>query len=107
MPKFLLALIIAILAASLLTFISIEIYVSSGVSSIDLSRPGYDALRQRVKTDSIANTFSSTGPLDTQTLDSFKKTYSKQTTDLQATGTFSDSSLDDTAIGLSTETPTQ
>ncbi|MFS8118186.1 MAG: hypothetical protein ACMG55_06795 [Microcoleus sp.] len=107
LPKFLMALIFAIGVAAVMTFISVGIYVSSGVSSIDLSRPGFDSLRQHVKNEGNANNFSSTGPLDNQAFDLFTKIYNKQTTELQATGSFSDDAFSDANIGLMTEAPVQ
>ncbi len=107
LPKFLVALILAIGVASVMTSISIGIYISSGVLSIDLSRPGFDALRQHVKNEGSTVNFSSTGPLDSQAFDSFTKIYNKQTTELQATGSFNDDAFSDANIGLMTETPVQ
>ena len=88
----------------IMTAISLSLYVSSGTSQLDLSRPGFEKIREEVKQAPNDN-FSSTGPVDTQSVDEFDTLYKKQRAYINALGNFQDSSLDDSSLQL--EAPTR
>ena len=83
----------------LMTAISLSLYVSSGTSELDLSRPGFEKIREEVKQAPNDN-FSSTGPVDRQSIDEFDALYKKQRNYINALGDFQDSSLDDSSLQL-------
>ena len=88
-PRFVLALGAALVVAVCMTCISIYIYVRSGVANIDLSRPGYEAVRKDVKTVDNSQAFSSNGPMDVKTVDQFNTLYTAQSKDLHSFDDFS------------------
>ncbi|HEX4662249.1 MAG TPA: hypothetical protein VH144_01410 [Candidatus Saccharimonadales bacterium] len=100
MPKFLAALCLAVLLAIVMTITSVVMYATSGVSSIDLSRPGYEQARKGLKTVDASKTFSPTGPLDGTVIDQFNQIYTSQTTQTRSFGGFNDTAIDDGNLGL-------
>lgn len=102
-PKFGVALALAVLAAITLTLISLEIYVLSGAASLDASLPGYEQTRQHITRQEADTTeFSSSGQLDKKAYDTFYSLYDKRIKGLSGNniGTFSDQSLGNPNIGL-------
>lgn len=93
-----------IAVALLMTAISMSLYVSSGTSRLDLSRPDFEQARKDIK-PIPDDTFSSEGKLDTATIDEFEKLYQKQRSYLNSLGSFEGASLDDTTLRLAPETP--
>ena len=61
-----------VVVALIMTSISMTLYVTSGASSLDLSRPGYVQARSQVKDDTVSKSFPSTGPLNQQQYDLYK-----------------------------------
>jgi hypothetical protein len=107
LPNFLLAIIGVIILTLILTITSVAIYVSSGVSSIDLSRPGYEQIRGQLIDSDTNRTFSSDGPVDAASLKEFNELYDSQLKELQALGTYSESSIDDTNLGIAPAQPAE
>jgi hypothetical protein len=93
--KIALALGIAIFAAGTLTVVSVAIYNSSGVSTLDLSRPGYERVREQLSESGPTESFSSTGPMNPQVIDEFLELYGKNLERLENTNDFSDNNLED------------
>lgn len=83
----------------LMTILSVGLYITSGTSGLDLSRPGYDAARKEVKNDSTPN-FALSGPLDNEAYGVFKKLYDDQRSRLSGIGKFDDTVLSDESLGL-------
>lgn len=100
MPKFLVGLCGAVVLAVVMTIISVVLYTNSGVSSIDLSRPGYEQARKDLKPAETTKSFDPTGPLDGSTIDQFNQLYSSQATQTRSFGGFNDTTIDDTNLGL-------
>ena len=93
--------LLAILFAVLMTFISMALYFVSGTAKLDLSRPGYESARQQIRRDeNIVENFSPNGSLDENIVNGFLKTYDKEAKELQQYGTFDQEILDDSQIGL-------
>lgn len=84
------------------TAISMSLYISSGASSLDLSRPGYSQARTQLK-DVPNESFSPTGTLDQAAFDQFKQLYNQQRGVLDDFGDFKDAALDDSSLQLSTQ----
>ena len=85
----------------LLTVISMSLYISSGASRLDLSRPGYEKARADVVETQEDDTFSATGPMNVETIDEFQKLYSAHRTTLSALDNFESTVMDDTQLRLS------
>ena len=91
------AIFLVIVIALLMTAISMSLYISSGTSSLDLSRPGYKQVREQVVVQS-SESFDSNGPMDQTTVTTFKKMFDSQKKSLENLGDFNDTSLDDTSL---------
>lgn len=100
LPNFLLAIIGVIILTLALTITSVAIYVSSGVSSIDLSRPGYELVREQLIDSGADGTFSSDGQVTLSTLKEFNTLYDEKMKELQALGGYSESAINDTNLGI-------
>ena len=97
------AVIAALLIASLLTGVSMALYVSSGASRLDLSRPGYESLRNDVQQGKGEDTFSATGPLNTDVAQDFQERLNRHRETLSKLDTFGTNALDDEQLQI---TPT-
>lgn len=83
-----LLLIIAVLIALVLTVISMIAYGVSGTAQLDLSRPGYSSVSDKVnKTDKITE-YSSFGSIDKDSTNEFTKLYDAQATKAKAVDAF-------------------
>lgn len=104
--QFATAIMLVILITVFMVGGSMTMYIMSGASGLDLSRPGFSKALNGL--DRESNTvFESTGSLNQSDLNQFKKLYEKQRSKLQGLGAFNDSTLSDESLGLtvSSETP--
>ena len=91
----------ALIITAVLTLISLHIYISSGAMKLDLSRPGYEKVREEVTQNSAADQpYPSTGALDSAALTDFANRLDEQQKELSASGNFNDISLSDANLGL-------
>ena len=97
--QFLTALVLVIAITGLLTGLSMWLYIQSGASGLDLSRPGFTNARSDLQQEITAN-FDSTGPLTEKDLATFKKLYEKQRTALNSLSAFDDDAISDEELGL-------
>lgn len=91
---------LALIIATLLTMISMALYVSSGASRLDLSRPGYEQVRKEVQRDAQEERFSSNGPVDAKALKDFRARFTNHRETMKKLDTFSSSALDDTQLQI-------
>jgi len=100
--RYLLLIAISMAIAAVLVGISMDLYVSSGASQLDLSRPGYKAVQDKVvKPDRAFDSFDANGPIDKTSADEFSSLYKKQADKAQAVDAFSGDPLNPSIIGLS------
>jgi cell division protein FtsI/penicillin-binding protein 2 len=83
-----LLLIIAVLIAIVMTSISVTIYNSSGAAQLDLSRPGYRSVSDKVDQTDEIDTYSSTGAVNKTTIEEFMKLYDAQAAKAKAVDAF-------------------
>lgn len=102
--KILFGLGLAVLLALGMTVLSFYLYIRSGVSVLDLSRPGYEAERQQVAPKTPTTVFDATGPVNPETIDEFHGLYEQQRTLLNSTGDFGNDVLDDANLRFTPET---
>ena len=85
----------------LLTVFSLVLYVVTGASKLDLSRPGYEEVRQKVvKTPLRENAFEPNGALNSKIINDYLEKYKKQSQALNKYDTFDPHLLDDAPLGL-------
>ena len=94
----------ALLIAMLLTAVSMALYVSSGASRLDLSRPGYERAREAVQRDAAEDAFSSTGPLNTDVVTDFQERYTKHRDRLKRYDNYGSTALDDSELQIAPAT---
>lgn len=97
--RFLFAIGAVIAVSMLMTAVSLSLYVSSGTSRLDLSRPGYESVRQDVQ-EAPEDTFRSDGVVDKAALDEFEKLLHARRSNLNGLGDFEDQLLDDSSLRL-------
>lgn len=78
----------SIAVSILLVFAALALYVSSGTAQLDLSRPGYAAIREQIKDDDEFRGFSSEGELNKEALQQFDELYTQKLKDAQAVDAF-------------------
>lgn len=90
----------AVLIAMLMTFISIAMYIRSGVASLDLSRPGYEQAREQIRATNRSKNFNATGPVTQESLNEFLILYRAESGPLLRSEGFSESALSDEQLRL-------
>lgn len=99
--RFVLMIIGSITIALILVMASMAMYTSSGTAQLDLSRPGYQSVRDQIKPDDRFDGFSTSGPIDDKTLKSFKKMYDERTkAATSVNNAFNSEVLSDQALGI-------
>lgn len=88
--------------ALFLVSVALSLYNSSGAAQLDLSRPGYQAVRNQAKRDSSTASFSSTGALDQASLDQFSKLYGEQSGKVTSVDSFDAAALGEDALQMLT-----
>ena len=102
--RFLLMIFMAIVASTGLVVISMAMYNGSGAAQLDLSRPGYNDVRDQVdKTDNTLTNFPETGSISQTVIDNFGKAYSAESQKIKAVDAFGGDPLSPEALGISAE----
>ncbi|MFZ2494367.1 MAG: hypothetical protein WAW60_01165 [Candidatus Saccharimonadales bacterium] len=76
------------------------LYITSGTSGLDLSRPGFEQTRKNALNDSSSPEFSPTGKLTQKDIEEFTKLYNDQRDRLKKMGSFDDQVLTDESLRL-------
>lgn len=80
----------AVTIALIMTAISMSLYVSSGAQVLDLSRPGYEDVRQAINDSEFeTDTFPQEGPVTPAVIDDFTTLYNKNRLELGQIDDFS------------------
>jgi hypothetical protein len=67
-----------ILIALFLVSVALALYASSGAAQLDLSRPGYNSVRQQAGRSDAFDGFPTSGALDSAAVDQFRSLYDTQ-----------------------------
>ena len=76
--RFIVLIGLTIVISLFLVGVALALYASSGAAQLDLSRPGYTSVRDKVERTDGFEGFSASGSVDKETLDKFKKLYDSQ-----------------------------
>jgi hypothetical protein len=99
-PTFVVA---ALVIAMTLTVVSLWLYRISGAAKLDLSRPGYEKVREDVKDDGDSTKpFSPTGDLDDAAMADFRERYKNTKSRLDQMNSYDDAAMSDENLGLAT-----
>lgn len=97
--QFVTAIVVVIGISGVMTSISMFLYIQSGASGLDLSRPGFSSARADLQSDRSA-TFAPTGSLTEKDMASFDKLFTEKRKYLESLGKFDDEVLSDEALGF-------
>lgn len=90
----------SITIALFLVGVALALYASSGAAQLDLSRPGYQSVRDQViSTDSFTG-FSARGSLDAEALDEFRKLYTQRAKQATEVDSFGGDVMSDKALSI-------
>jgi hypothetical protein len=90
----------SILVALFLVVFSMKLYDSSGAAQLDLSRPGYSAVRDQARPNDSIDAFSGSGSINSQTLQDFDKLFSRYAEEATAVDAFGGDVLSDAELGI-------
>lgn len=103
-----------ILVSIFLVSVSLSLYNYSGAAQLDLSRPGYQDVRDKAKRDTTSTAFPATGVLDKAAYDQFRKLYSERTAKVLSVDSFDAKALSEESLQVldsqhaqDTQTPAQ
>lgn len=91
-----------VLIAIVLTVISVIMYNTSGAAQLDLSRPGYRAVSDKVEKQPKIDSYSSTGPVTKDSIQEFIKLYDKQLEKAKAVDAFNGDPLNPEVLEFGT-----
>jgi len=98
--RFLVMLVIAIAIALFLVGVAMALYNSSGAAQLDLSRPGYQSVRdQAVSTDTF-DSFPASGTLDEEALNQFRELYKTEAEEATQVDAFGGDVMSDKALSI-------
>ena len=103
--KFMVLVGMTILIALMLVAVALRLYSSSGAAQLDLSRPGYQSVRKQAGRSTEFAGFPSSGPLDKEALDTFRRLYDEQLKEATAVESFGGDVMSDAALGLDQPAP--
>jgi len=93
--------VIVLIAALTLTTISLWLYRTSGAIKLDLSRPGYEKVREDIKDDNDnAGPFLPTGNLDETAITDFRSRYETIKVRLNQINNYDNAVMSDENLGL-------
>lgn len=92
------SIVAAIVLVLLMTALSVALYIRDGTSRLDLSRPGYESVRDQIDRSGSLPSFSSNGPVDAASVQEFQKLYDEQTKKLDHFSSFQEKTLEDNQI---------
>ncbi|MDB5187412.1 MAG: divTM7 [Candidatus Saccharibacteria bacterium] len=98
--RFLVMIGASIVIALMLVAVSMKLYESSGAAQLDLSRPGYEHVNEKVTPSEVFKGFSAVGELDKAALDEFQKMYSKRAGQATNVDSFGGDVMNDAALGI-------
>jgi hypothetical protein len=98
--RFMIFIGIIILIAMFLVGVSMTLYTTSGTAQLDLSRPGYQSVREQASRTTAFEEFPSTGPIDQAAIDEFRKLYGEKTKELTSVDSFGGPVMTDKALSI-------
>ncbi len=105
--KFMLLVGLTIALSLVLVSLSLWLYNTSGAAQLDLSRPGYQTVRDQVNQDKDFEGFAPSGTITKEALDEFKKKYDKQLKEATAVDSFGGAVMSDDTLGIGVAAPAQ
>lgn len=98
--KFLLMVGVAIAISLFLVGVALALYASSGTTQLDLSRPGYQSVRQQATRSDTLTTFPADGPLDNKAIEEFRKLYEERAGKATSVDSFGGNVMSDQSLSI-------
>ncbi len=98
--KFWLMIAGALVIALFLVLVAMNLYNSSGTAQVDLSRPEYENVRNKVGRDTETLTFSANGEIDNEALAEFRKMFGEKADKVREGKYFSADAMTDGSLSL-------
>lgn len=98
--KFMALVGITIVISLFLVSVAMALYTTSGTAQLDLSRPGYQSVRDQASRTPGFEGFPATGKLDRNALDEFRKLYDKKAGEATAVDSFGGKVMNDQALSI-------
>lgn len=98
--RFLLLVAVTIVISLFLVAVSLTLYASSGTAQLDLSRPGYQAVRKQAAWSDSLEKFPASGAITQQTIDEFQKLYGEQAKKATNVNSFGGDVMSDKALSI-------
>lgn len=90
----------AVIVAGFLVGVALALYASSGAAQLDLSRPGYQSVRDQVGQSSTFDGYPATGPLDAAALDEFRRLYDDRASQATSIDSFGGAVMTDDNLSI-------
>lgn len=103
--KFMVLVGLTIALSLVLVVISLWLYNSSGAAQLDLSRPGYQSVRDQANQSNDFTGFPSSGAINEEALEEFRKMYDEQLEKATAVESFGGEVMSDTSLGIGATPP--
>ncbi len=98
--KFMVLVGMTIVVSLMLVWLSLWLYNTTGAVQLDLSRPGYQAVRDQATKDDGFKGFASSGSIDKDALSEFRSLYDEQYKRVTTVDSFGGDVMSDTALGV-------
>ncbi len=102
--RFSLLLILTLVIAFILTVVSMTIYNSSGAAQLDLSRPGYKSVSDKIEKDVKIVEYGTTGAVNKDSIQEFITLYDEQAKKAKAVDAFNGDPLNPEVLQFGTPT---
>lgn len=89
-----------ILISIFMVSVALSLYQSSGAAQLDLSRPGYTAVRKEAAKGESSVSYPSNGPLDEESLADFRRLYNDRIQRVTSTRSFEASAMSDDSLQM-------
>ncbi|MDB5168322.1 MAG: divTM7 [Candidatus Saccharibacteria bacterium] len=98
--RFLVMVGMSIIIALMLVAVSMKLYESSGAAQLDLSRPGYEHVTEKVATSEVFKGFPAVGEIDKKVIEEFRTMYHKRAAQATNVDSFSGDVMSDAALAI-------
>lgn len=98
--RFIVLVAMTILISLFLVSVALALYASSGAAQLDLSRPGYQSVRDQAGHSTSFDGFSATGTLDKKAIDEFRNLYDKQAEKATNVDSFSGNAMNEQTLSI-------
>lgn len=90
----------AIVIALFLVGVALALYASSGAAQLDLSRPGYQSVREQASKDSSFSGFAANGEINKEVLEQFQALYDERAKQAVGLESFGGEGMSDVSLSI-------